>query len=79
MDRTHPDSGALSHEVSEEATYTLTPYGLLGQVIDAEDANAAVDALTLYMLRHAKPGHVMGLVVDGGYLQFVQVVRGEPT
>ena len=78
-DRTHPDSGAISNTADEEATYTLTPYGLLGQVIDADDAKAAIDALTLYMLRHAKPGHVMGLVVDGGYLQFVQVIQGEPT
>jgi len=60
-----------------EETYTITPYGLLGRVIDDDSAKAAVDALTLYMLRHAKPGHVMGIVADGGHLSFVQVCKGE--
>ncbi len=62
---------------TDEEIYTLTPYGLLGQVIADADANAVIDALTLYMLRHAKPGHVMGIVVDGGHLSFVQVCKGE--
>ena len=62
---------------TDEETYTITPYGLLGRVIDDDSAQAAVDALTLYMLRHAKPGHVMGIVADGGHLSFVQVCKGE--
>jgi hypothetical protein len=62
---------------AKEGTYTLTPYGLLGHVIDDEAAKAAVDALTLYMLRQAKPGHVMGIVADGGHLAFVQVRKEE--
>ena len=62
---------------AKEGTYTLTPYGLLGHVIDDEAAKAAVDALTLYMLRHAEPKHVMGIVADGGHLSFVQVCKGE--
>ncbi len=60
-----------------EEIYTLTPYGLLGHVIDEEAAKAAIDALTLYMIRNAKPGHFLGLVADGGHLQFVQVGKGE--
>ena len=59
-------------------TYIVTPLGLLTTVIDESAAAMAVDALTLYMLRHAKPGHVMGIVVDGGFLNFVQVMAGEP-
>ena len=62
---------------TDEEKYTITPYGLLGQVIADADAKAAIDALTLYMLRHAKPGHVMGIVADGGHLSFVQVCKGE--
>ena len=62
---------------TDEEKYTITPYGLLGQVINDEDAKAAVDALTLYMLRHAKPGHFLGLVADGGHLAFVQVCKEE--
>ena len=62
---------------TDEEKYTITPYGLLGRVIDDDSAQAAVDALTLYMLRHAKPGHVMGIVADGGNLAFVQVFKGE--
>ena len=61
-----------------EETYTATPLGLLTTVIDESAAAMAVDALTLYMLRHAKSGHVMGIVVDGGFLNFVQVMAGEP-
>lgn len=61
-----------------EKPYTVTPLGLLTAVIDESAAAMAVDALTLYMLRHAKPGHVMGIVVDGGFLNFVQVMAGEP-
>ena len=67
----------MSDTDTDEETYTITPYGLLGRVIDDDSAQAAVDALTLYMLRHAKPGHVMGIVVDGGNLAFVQVFKGE--
>ena len=62
---------------TDEEKYTITPYGLLGRVIDDDSAQAAVDALTLYMLRHAKPGHFLGLVADGGHLAFVQVCKGE--
>ncbi len=47
---------------TDEEKYTITPYGLLGRVIDDDSAKAAVDTLTLYMLRQAKPGHVMGIV-----------------
>lgn len=65
-------------DTNEEETYCLTPYGLLGQVVDADSAQAAIDALTLYMLRHAKPGHVMGIVAAGGHLNFVQVMREAP-
>ena len=61
-----------------EAQYTVTPLGLLTTVIDESAAAMAVDALTLYMLRHAKPGHVTGIVVDGVFLNFVQVMVGEP-
>ena len=61
-----------------EETYTATPLGLLTTVIDESAAAMAVDALTLYMLRHAKPGRVMGIVLDGGFLNFVQVMAGEP-
>lgn len=61
-----------------EKPYTVTPLGLLTTVIDESAAAMAVDTLTLYMLRHAKPGHVMGIVVDGGFLNFVQVMAGEP-
>ena len=43
-----------------EKTYTVTPLGLLTTVIDESAAAMAVDALTLYMLRHA---------VDGGRVQ----------
>lgn len=67
----------MSDTDTDEETYTITPYGLLGRVIDDDSAQAAVDALTLYMLRHAKPGHVMGIVADGGHLSFVQVCKGE--
>ena len=67
----------MSDTDTDEEKYTITPYGLLGRVIDDDSAQAAVDALTLYMLRHAKPGHVMGIVVDGGNLAFVQVFKGE--
>ena len=67
----------MSDTDTDEETYTITPYGLLGRVIDDDSAQAAVDALTLYMLRHAKPGHVMGIVADGGHLAFVQVCKGE--
>jgi len=61
-----------------EKTYTVTPLGLLTTVIDESAAAMAVDALTLYMLRRAEQGHVMGIVVDGGFLNFVQVMAGEP-
>ena len=67
----------MSDTDTDEEKYTITPYGLLGRVIDDDSAQAAVDALTLYMLRHAKPGHVMGIVADGGHLSFVQVCKGE--
>ena len=67
----------MSDTDTDEEKYTITPYGLLGRVIDDDSAQAAVDALTLYMLRHAKPGHVMGIVADGGHLSFVQVFKGE--
>ena len=67
----------MSDTDTDEEKYTITPYGLLGRVIDDDSAKAAVDALTLYMLRHAKPGHVMGIVADGGHLSFVQVCKGE--
>lgn len=67
----------MSDTDTDEETYTITPYGLLGRVIDDDSAQAAVDTLTLYMLRHAKPGHVMGIVADGGHLSFVQVCKGE--
>lgn len=60
-----------------EESYNITPLGLLTTAIDESDAAKAVDALTLYMLRNAKPGHVMGIVVDGGFLKFVQVMQGE--
>ena len=58
--------------------FTLLVLGLLTSVIERNAAALAVDALTLYMLRHAKPGHVMGIVLDGGFLNFVQVMAGEP-
>ena len=67
----------MSDTDTDEETYTITPYGLLGRVIDDDSAQAAVDALTLYMLRHAKPGHFLGLIADGGHLSFVQVCKGE--
>lgn len=67
----------MSDTDTDEETYTITPYGLLGRVIDDDSAQAAVDALTLYMLRHAKPGHFLGLIADGGNLAFVQVFKGE--
>ena len=67
----------MSDTDTDEEKYTITPYGLLGRVIDDDSAKAAVDTLTLYMLRHAKPGHVMGIVADGGHLSFVQVCKGE--
>ena len=67
----------MSDTDTDEEIYTITPYGLLGRVIDDEDAKTAVDALTLYMLRQAKPGHVIGIVADGGNLAFVQVFKGE--
>lgn len=67
----------MSDTDTDEETYTITPYGLLGRVIDDDSAQAAVNTLTLYMLRHAKPGHVIGIVVDGGHLAFVQVCKGE--
>jgi hypothetical protein len=67
----------MSDTDTDEEKYTITPYGLLGRVIDEDSAQAAVDALTLYMLRHAKPGHFLGLVADGGHLAFVQVRKEE--
>ena len=67
----------MSDTDTDEETYTITPYGLLGRVIDDDSAKAAVDTLTLYMLRHAKPGHFLGLIADGGHLSFVQVCKGE--
>lgn len=62
---------------TDNDTYTLTPYGLLGQVLNDPEATTAIDTLTLYMLRHAKPGHFLGLVADGGHLAFVQVCKEE--
>lgn len=59
-------------------TYIITPLGLLTTVIGESAAAMAVDALTLYMLRHAQPGRVTGIVLDGGFLNFVQVMAGEP-
>ena len=65
-------------DTPDEELYSVTPYGLLGTVIDDEAAKTAIDTLTLYMLRNAKPGHVMGIVAEGGFLNFVQVQKGEP-
>ena len=62
-------------EESKEDVYTLTPLGLLGNVIGDDAAKEAIDALTLYMIRGAKPGCFMGLVADGGHLSFVQVAK----
>ena len=65
-------------DTDDDEVYTVTPYGLLGTVIDDKSAARAIDALVLYMMRFAKPGHVMGIVAEGGYLNFVQVMKGEP-
>lgn len=61
---------------TDEEKYTITPYGLLGQVLNDPEATTAIDTLTLYMLRHAEPEHFMGIVAEGGHLRFVQVKRG---
>lgn len=52
-------------------TYEITPFGLLGTVIDEGSARGAADALVLYMLRNAPPSGAMGIVVVDGRLQFV--------
>lgn len=65
-------------ECMNKEIYALTPLGLLKNVIDESAAAAAADALTLYMIRNAKPGHFMGIVADCGVLSFVQVHKGEP-
>ena len=61
-----------------EEIFEITPLGLLASIMNESDASAAADALTLYMIRNAKPGHFMGIVADGGFLNFVQVHKGEP-
>ena len=58
-----------------DEVYSVTPYGLLGTVIDDEAAKTATDTLALYMLRHAQPGCFMGIVAEGGYLNFIQVQK----
>ena len=66
---------ALKECMSKEI-YALTPLGLLKTVMDEAAADAAADALALYMIRNAEPGHFMGIVADGGVLSFVQVNKG---
>ena len=61
----------------EEETYTITPFGLLGNVIDKGSAQRAADALTLYMLRNARPGAAMGIAVEDGHMQFVHLAKAE--
>lgn len=57
--------------------YELTPFGLLGGVIDAGSARCAADALALYMIRQAPAGGAMGIVVQDGHLQFVPLAPAE--
>lgn len=68
----------MTKKTAKEA-YTLTPFGLLSTVINEGSAQCAADALTLYMLRHARPGAAMGIVVEYGHMQFVHLAKVEDT
>jgi hypothetical protein len=63
-------------KTTKEENYHLTPLGLLESVLGPDAAREAADALALYMIRLAEPGCFVGIVVQRGALEFVQVAEG---
>jgi hypothetical protein len=57
----------------DDEIFTLTPLGVLSGDLDTREAQAALDALELYMRRHG-----LALAVVGARLEFVKDEEAQP-